>query len=65
MNQEAFTPKASGHMVFGPWNRAVFVFHILELWVARNVGSTSDSTVSVFLEISDNRFISDNLGLLF
>ena len=33
MNQEALNPKASGHMVFGPWNRAVYVFHILVLWI--------------------------------
>lgn len=38
MSQEVFTPKASGHMVFGPWNRAIHLFHVPELWVTRNVG---------------------------
>lgn len=61
MNQEVFTPKASGHMVFSPWNRAVHLFHVPELWVTRNVGWKNDPTVSIFLEISGNFF---RLGLL-
>lgn len=56
MNQEVFTPRASGHMVFGPWNRAVHLFHVPELLVTRNVGWKNDPTVSIFLEISDDFF---------
>lgn len=55
MSQETFTPNPLGHMVFGPWKRAHYVFHILELWVTRNAGWTSFN-VSVFLEISDKIF---------
>lgn len=61
MNQKVFTSKASGHMAFGPWNKAVHIFHVPELWVTRNVGWTNDPTVSIFLEISDDFF---RLGLL-
>lgn len=61
MSQEVFTPKASGHMVFGPWNRAVHLFRVPELWVTRNVCWKNDPTVSNFLGISDDFF---RLGIL-
>lgn len=38
MSQEVVTYKASGHMLLGPWNRALHLLHVPEPWVTRNVG---------------------------